>query len=102
MAVRKTPTQKSLAYLRALGWECHIVEKWNPFAKVRQDAFGFGDILACKPGVGIALIQTTSLTGIMARWRKIAKNPQAKKWKQSRGAILLHGWKGQKLREEIL
>lgn len=98
----KTPTQKSLAYLRALGWECQVVEKWNPFAKVRQDVFGFGDILACKPGVGIALVQTTSMVHLVARWRKIAKNPKAMQWKRSHGAILLHGWKGQKLREEIL
>jgi hypothetical protein len=46
--------QRSMKYLRDLGWSCADVEKWIPprgkmkFG-VRQDAFGIGDILACKP-----------------------------------------------------
>ena len=44
-----SPTQRSLAHLKALGYQARVVEKWNPFAKVRQDLFG-GDVLALKPG----------------------------------------------------
>jgi hypothetical protein len=39
-----TPTQRSLAYLRAEGWQVAIVERWNPHARIRQDLFGdYGD-----------------------------------------------------------
>lgn len=41
-----SPTQRTLAYCRSLGWVCAVVEKWNPHAKVRQDLFGCIDILA--------------------------------------------------------
>lgn len=46
-------TQRSLKHLRDNGWSCHIVEKYikhpgMPFGR-RIDAFGIGDILACKP-----------------------------------------------------
>jgi len=129
------PTQRSLAYLRKNGWTVCIVEKWipprgkMPFG-VRIDAFGFGDLLACKPGVNfdapakimkvgsIALIQTTgapSSGGWFAQHKaKILAIPEFQKWKDAGGIVLLHGWrKGPKdgvrgarkvwtLREEVL
>jgi hypothetical protein len=47
-------TQRSLRSLRANGWTCHIVEKFLPARGTmkfprRIDAFGIGDILACRP-----------------------------------------------------
>lgn len=46
-------TQRSLKSLTDNGWTCHIVEKYikhpgMPFGK-RIDAYGIGDILACRP-----------------------------------------------------
>jgi hypothetical protein len=35
-----SPTQRSLAHLRRLGYQARVVERWNPFARVRQDLFG--------------------------------------------------------------
>jgi hypothetical protein len=32
-----SPTARSLQHLKALGYHAKIVEKWNPFAKIRQD-----------------------------------------------------------------
>jgi hypothetical protein len=99
-------TQRSLNYLRRLGWTACIVEKWIPprgkmkFG-VRIDAFGFGDLLACsplafgqepRPGGSIALVQTFPL----ARWKdheaKILAIPEFQKWKEAGGIVLLHGW----------
>jgi hypothetical protein len=57
MKMAKTnATQRSLKYLRERGWQCAIVEKWLPARGtmkfgVRQDVWGFGDILACRPKV---------------------------------------------------
>ena len=41
-----SPTSRTLKYLRTQGWEAGIVEKFNPYAHVRQDLFGFIDIIA--------------------------------------------------------
>ncbi|MBI4326652.1 MAG: hypothetical protein HY674_15520 [Chloroflexi bacterium] len=43
-----TPTQRSLSKLRAEGWLAVIVERWNPYDRVRQDLFGFADLLAIR------------------------------------------------------
>ena len=43
-----SPTVRTLRWLRKLGWSACVVEKYNHFARVRQDAFQFGDILAFK------------------------------------------------------
>lgn len=51
-----SPTARSLAHLRELGCRVKVVEKWNPFAKVRQDLFG-GDLLALKAGEPVLIIQ---------------------------------------------
>lgn len=112
-------TQRSIAHLKKLGWVVASVEKWLPprgemkFG-VRQDVFGFGDLLACHPvEKKIALVQVTASSGgvFMQHWRKIAGEPRAALWKQSGGQIYLHGWakRGERgkrkvwtLREEIL
>src|SRR5271167_4627948 len=44
-----SPTQRSLKLLRERGWTCQVVERWNQWAKVRQDLFGCLDILAISP-----------------------------------------------------
>jgi hypothetical protein len=31
-----SPTARSLQHLKALGYHAKVVEKWNPFAKIRQ------------------------------------------------------------------
>ena len=64
-----TPTQRSLAYLREQGYTVAIVERWNPFARIRQDLFGFVDLLAIRKGETLA-VQTTS-TNVSERIKKI-------------------------------
>lgn len=75
-----SPTQKSLAHLRDQGYECAIVEKWNAHIKVRQDLFGFVDILAVG-SLGTVAVQSTSKTNVSARIKKICGNhvPNSKK-----------------------
>ena len=94
--------QLSLDYLNKKGWTCAIVEKWNAHAKCRQDCFGFGDVLAYHPILGIALIQTTTSAHMAERRAKIQANPHLKGWTRSAGRVLLHGWGGNGLREEEL
>jgi hypothetical protein len=53
-----SPTQRSLAHLKALGHAAKILERWNAFAKVRQDVFG-ADLIGFKPGEPVLVIQAT-------------------------------------------
>jgi hypothetical protein len=91
---KKSPTVLSLDFLNKCGWTCQIVEKWNSFASIRQDCFGFGDILAYKtwPKPQIALIQTTTAKNINARRAKILASPHYPGWKRAGGIVILHGW----------
>lgn len=57
----------------------------------RIDAFGIGDILACRLGQ-VALIQTTVTARQAEHRRIILGNPAYKAWKEAGGIILLHGW----------
>lgn len=106
-----SPTQRSLKHLRDAGWTACIVEKFNSFCKIRIDAFGFGDLLACKPPGMIALVQTTTGTHLAERREKILSLTEHADWKAAGGIIILHGWAKQgprgkrkrwTLREEIL
>ena len=101
-------TQRSLAVLRREGWTACVVEKWLPARGnmkfgVRIDAFGFGDLLACRSELldemetyseypAIALVQCFPL----ARWKdhvvKLSAIPELQIWKAAGGIVLLHGW----------
>ena len=35
-----SPTQRSLQHCRKNGWIAGVVEKWNQYARIRQDLFG--------------------------------------------------------------
>lgn len=65
-----SPTQKTLKHLRQQGYTCAIVEKWNAHTQVRQDLFGFVDVLAVGPG-GTLAVQTTTNSNFSSRMTKI-------------------------------
>lgn len=96
-----TPTQRSLAKLRADGWTVCVVEKWIPATPagykgriLRSDAFGFGDLLAAKVGVpGSTLVQTTSGSNVAARIAKIKGIAEAGIWMAAGNRIEVHGWR---------
>lgn len=88
----KTTTQRTLKYLREQGFLCAIVEKWNPYAHVRQDLFGFADILAMKPEVGIVAVQTTSRAHRKDHYDKIVACATVPLWLDCGGKIWLITW----------
>lgn len=91
--MKASPTQRSLAMLRNEGYECAIVEKWNPHAKIRQDLFGFIDILAMQCYArGLVGVQTTTQTNMPARMRKALASPHLKAWLTSGNIFWVHGW----------
>lgn len=91
-----SPTQRSLAKLRADGWLVAVVERWNPYAKVRQDLFGFIDLLAIKGNETLA-VQTTSGSNVAARFEKIRNTSAghaAGLWLASPNRrLVIHGWR---------
>ena len=88
-----SPTQRSLKLLRDRGYMCAVVEKWNPYVRIRQDLWGFADILAIRDNESL-LVQTTSGSNVSARLAKIADNVQASIWTCSPNRkIVVHGWR---------
>lgn len=86
-----TPTQRSLAQARARGMICEVVERWNPHARVRNDLFGFIDILCLDSGSVVA-IQTTSRSNMSARIRKIEESPLLPEVLKAGWKVEVHGW----------
>lgn len=87
-----SPTQRSLAWLRKAGYEVAVVERYNPFAHVRNDLFGFCDLLAFRAGMPLMFVQTTSATNSAARRRKILQNSTAKALVQAHHEVVIHAW----------
>lgn len=85
-------TQRTLKELRKNGWTCGIVEKWNQFAHIRQDLFGFIDIVAMKPGHQILAVQCTTGAHHPEHKAKILAEPRALIWLKAGGRIDLVSW----------
>lgn len=93
--MKTSPSQRSLAFLRSQGWTCAIVEHWNAHIMRRQDLYGFGDVLCCRAGSGIMIVQTTSdqsSGNSSARRHKIIAEPRAKAWLEAGARISIHAW----------
>lgn len=89
---KTSPTQRTLKHYRELGFDCWVVEKWNPHAKVRQDLFNFIDIVAMD-GDRIIGIQSTSYSNHATRRNKILENKYAQVWYRSGGEIIVSSWR---------
>lgn len=96
-----TPTQRTLKALRAEGYKCAIVEKWNPHARIRQDLFGIIDIIALDtltvPGISapsIIGVQSTG-TAFAEHERKLLeeKREECLNWLRAGGRLQLWGWR---------
>lgn len=87
-----SPTQRTLKYYRDQGFLCAITEHWNPFAHIRQDLFGFIDIVAIHAGRIIG-IQTTSSAHHAERRDKINSLEASKRWLEAGGEIHICSWR---------
>ena len=86
-----SPTQRSLAYLREEGYLVAIVERWNPHARIRQDLFGFIDLLAIRKDETLAVQVTAS--GVSARIKKIMESEYLSRVRDAGWRIVVHGWR---------
>lgn len=90
--MKTSPTQRTLAALRKDGYACAITERWNPHARIRQDLYGFIDILAIKPEYGILGVQACAGASHATRRAKILAEPRAKLWLETGGRIAVCSW----------
>lgn len=88
---RKLPTQRSLEWLRRRGWRPWVVERWNPYAGIRQDMFGCVDVLAIKGSQTLA-VQSTSGAHLQERAAKIAAADALPAILEAGWLVVVHGW----------
>ncbi len=86
-----SPTALSKRHLEADGWLVAVVEHWNPHARIRQDLFGFIDLLALR-GAETLSVQSTSATNVSTRVNKIGASPHVGIVREAGWAIHVHGW----------
>jgi len=86
-----TPTQRSLAALRDLGYLVEVVEKWNSFTRTRKDLWGWADLLAIKRGEVLA-VQVTS-EGVANRVAKVTNSETLGRVREAGVRIEVHGWR---------
>lgn len=102
MASSLSPTQRTLRELRNQGRICGIVERFNqhagPFG-IRQDLFGFIDIIALDPERGIIGVQSCG-QAFSEHYRKITEEryQECFEWLRCGGKVELWGWRKVKLK----
>ena len=89
-----SPLQRSMKQLRDEGWLVEKVEHWNSWGKIRQDLFGFLDLLCIhredKHTLGV---QVTTMGQKQPHLRKIRSNKTYPLLKQAGWMIQLHSWR---------
>ena len=87
-----TPTQRTLAEIRKRVDHVAIVEKWNSHCRIRQDLFGFADLISFDRE-DVHLWQVTA-GAVAARIAKIKELDVAKHWVASPNRYLfVVGWR---------
>lgn len=96
---KTSPTQRSLKLLREEGYTCEVVERFIPFPKPghRKDLYGFADILAVHPFLGTLAVQCCVGSGMSARRKKLAEEPNVTICKLAKWRIEIHGWVARKV-----
>ncbi len=87
----QSPTALSLNQLRKDGWQCQVVEKTLPKTFIKQDLFGFIDILAVRDGVTMG-VQATDYTSVSKRVNKIALLDTVDAVRKAGWKLVVWGW----------
>ena len=86
-----TPSQRTIAHLRKLGYQTANVETYNSFTKRKHDLFGCIDILAIGNGETLA-VQVTSKSNMSSRIKKIEASEALTEMLRSGWRVIVHGW----------
>ena|SRR3990167_11245130 len=96
-----SPTSRTLRTLKQQGTICGVVERFNAFAGpfgIRQDLFGFIDLIALDPERGIIGVQCCAGGGHATHRTKILENEIAPEWLETGGKIEIWSWSKRKLK----
>ena len=96
LTMARSPTQCTMLEFRSRGWLVGVTEHWNHHVNIRQDLFGFVDIVAVDPSGMMHCVQATSWGNISTRMNKIMDSIELRKraellCRHNRVAIV--GWK---------
>lgn len=92
--MKTSPTQRSLAHLRKLGYIADITERYISAINIRKDTFGVIDLIALKKGVqGVTGIQTSTMSNKSAHKKKILESEEAKLFVECGNTLILHSWR---------
>ncbi|GIW55373.1 MAG: hypothetical protein KatS3mg082_1777 [Nitrospiraceae bacterium] len=86
-----SPLQRTLKCLRQEGYLVEVTERWNAYARRRQDLWGFVDALALR-GEEILAVQACSRSDVARRVAKIAAHPNAEAVRRAGIRIQVWGW----------
>ena len=89
-----SPTQRTLKRMKESGDYklIQVVEKWNPFARIRQDLWNF-DIFGISITGETHAIQVTTYGNVNARIRKIEDSEYTPHLRDADWVLLVEGWK---------
>lgn len=87
-----SPTQRTLALARELGFQAQVVERWNMHARVRVDLFGVIDIVAVHDDCGIVGIQACAGSSHAARRTKAMETDGIRRWLSAGGRFEVWSW----------
>ena len=97
----RSPTVRTLKMLRARGYLCKVVERWESHAQVRIDLWGC-DVLAVRVGAPPLLVQTTTQSNQSARIAKLRALPSTAFLLRAGWQIVVHGWKARGVDETMM
>lgn len=90
----------SLDKLRADGYLPWKTETWNSFARIRQDLWGWCDVIAVKRGEVLA-VQATSWDEVGRRIKKISNSETVGAVREAGVRIEVWGWRKKDNRWEV-
>jgi hypothetical protein len=88
-----TPTARTLAHLRRLGFTAARVEVYIPAVRQHRDLFGIGDVLGVHPrDRAVLLIQATTDAHVANRLRRVQARPELPLLLAAGVAVEVWGW----------
>ena len=88
-----SPCERTMIWLRGLGFTVDKVERRLPRGFVTVDFMGFADILAIRPGMkGVLAVQATTGGHLQERVHKVQAEPRANLWLGCENLVWGVGW----------
>lgn len=87
-----SPTARSLALLRSLGFASDVTERFIAAINRRRDFLRIGDLIGVHERHGFLMIQATSLPNVAARVNKAKGIAALATWLKAGGMFEVHGW----------